>query len=67
MIHKVKNFSAVNEKEVDDFLKFLCFFYDPRDVGSSAFSKYDWYIWNLSVLVLLKLILKDFEHDFIGM
>ena len=42
VIHTVKDFSVVNEAEVDVFLEFLCFFYDPMDVGnlfsgSSAF------------------------------
>ena len=35
--------------------------------GSSASSKPSLYIWNFSVHVLLKLILKDFQHNFIGM
>ena len=44
MIHTVKNFGIVNEAEVDIFLEFSGFFYDPADVGnlisgSSAFSK----------------------------
>ena len=44
VIHTVKGFSVVNKAEVDAFLKFFCFFYDPVDVGnlisgSSAFSK----------------------------
>jgi len=44
VIHTVKGFSIVNEAEVDVFLEFSCFFYDPTDVGnlisgSSAFSK----------------------------
>ena len=44
VIHTVKGFSIVNEGEVDVFLEFSCFFYDPTDVGnlisgSSAFSK----------------------------
>ena len=44
MIHIVKDFNVVNEAEVDVFLEFSCFFYDPADVGnlisgSSAFSK----------------------------
>ena len=41
VIHIVKGFSIVNEAEVDVFLEFSCFFYDPLDVGnlSSAFSK----------------------------
>ena len=43
VIHKVKGFSVVNEAEIDVFLEFPCFFYDPVDFGnltygSSAFS-----------------------------
>ena len=43
-----------------------CFFYGPIDVsnlisGSSAFSKSSLYIWKLSVHVLLKPSLEDFE------
>ena len=41
VIHIVKDFRVVNETEVDVFLEFSCFFYDPVDVvnwisGSSA-------------------------------
>ena len=32
VIHTVKGFSIVNEAEVDAFLEFPCFFYDPTDV-----------------------------------
>ena len=44
MIHTVKGFSVVNETEVVVFLEFLCFLYDPANVGnlisdSSVFSK----------------------------
>ena len=44
VIHTVKGFSVVNEAEVDVFLEFPCFLYDPNNVGSlisgsSAFSK----------------------------
>ena len=44
VIYTVKGFSVVNEAEVDVFLEFSCFFYDPTDVGNfisgfSAFSK----------------------------
>ena len=44
VIHTVKGFSVVNEAELDVFLEFFCFFYDPMDVGnlisgSSTFSK----------------------------
>ena len=65
--HTVKGFSVVNEAEVDVFLEFSRFFYDPVDVGnlisgSSAFSKSSLYIWKFSVHVLLKPNLKDFEH-----
>ena len=67
MIHTVDGFSIVNEAEVDVFLALSCLFYDPTDVGdlisgSSAFSKSSLYIWKLSVHILLKSSLKDFEH-----
>ena len=67
MIHTVKSFSIVNETEVDVFLEFLCFPYDPANAGnlisgSSTFSKYILYIWKFSVYLLLKPSLKDFEH-----
>ena len=68
VIHTVKGFSIVNEAEVDVFLKFSCFLYDPVNVdnlifGSYAFSKSSLYIWKFSVHVLLKRSLKDFERD----
>ena len=67
VIHTVKGFSVVNEAEVDVFLELFCFFYDPTDVGnlisgSSAFSKSSLNIWKISVHVLLKPSLKDFEN-----
>ena len=31
--HTVKGFSIVNEAEIDVFLEFSCFLYDPTDVG----------------------------------
>ena len=42
----------VNEAELDAFLKFLCFLYDPMDVGnlisgSSAFVNPAWKIVNI--------------------
>ena len=54
MIHTIKGFSIVNEAEVDVFLEFPCFNYDPVDVGNlisgpSAFSKSNLYIWKFSV------------------
>ena len=62
-----KAFRVVNEAEVDVFLEFPYFLYDPTDVGnlipvSSAFSKPSLYIWKFLVHVVLKLSLKDFEH-----
>ena len=67
VIHTVKGFSIVNETEVDAFLEFPCFVYDPANVGnlisgSSAFSKPSLNIWKFSVQVMLKPSLKDFEH-----
>ena len=64
VIQTVKGFSIVSE-ELDVFLEFPCFFYDPMDVGklishSSAFFKLSLYIW-FSVHILLKPRLKDFE------
>ena len=42
LIYTIKGFSVANEAEVDVFLGFYCFFYDPMDVdnfisGSSVF------------------------------
>ena len=59
MIHTVKGFSVVNEAEVDVFLEFFCFAYDPADVGNlisgySAFSKSSLNVWKFSVHELLK-------------
>ena len=69
VIHTVKGFHLVNEAEADVFLEFLCFFYDPADVGnlissSSAFSRSSLNIWKFLVHVLLKPSWKDFEHYF---
>ena len=69
VVHTVKGFSIVDEAEVDVFLEFFCFFYDPTDVGklgsgSSAFSKSILNIWKFSNCVLLKPSLENFEHYF---
>ena len=68
----VKGFSIDNEAEVNVFLEFSCFFYDPTDVGSlifgsSAFSKSSLNIWNFSVHILMKPSLENFEHYFASM
>ena len=34
VIHIVKGFSVVNEAEVDVFLEFSCFLYDPMNIGN---------------------------------
>ena len=65
MIHTIKGFSIVNETEVDVFLEFPCFFYDPANVGnlisgSSALSVSSLDIWKFSVQVMLKPSLEDF-------
>ena len=72
VIHTVKDFGIVNKAEVDVFLEFSCFFYDPADVGnfvsgSSAFSKSSLNIWKFSVHILLKPSLENFEHYFASM
>ena len=67
-IHTVKGFSLVNEAEVDVFLEFSCFSYDPMGVGKlifgSAFSKSSLDIWEFLVHVLLNPGFKNFEHYF---
>ena len=67
IIHTVKEFGVVNEAEVDIFLEFSCFLYDPMDVdslisGFSGFSKSSLNIWKFSVHVLLKPSLENFEY-----
>ena len=69
VIHTVKGFDIVNKTEIDVFLALSCFFNDPADVGnlvsgSSAFSKTSLNIWTLTVHVLLKPGLENFEHYF---
>jgi len=69
VIHTVKGFGAVSKAEVDVFLEFSQFFYDPVDVGnlisgSSAFSKSNLNIWKFLFHVLLKPNLENFEHYF---
>ena len=69
VIHTVKGFVIVNKAEIDVFLEFSCFFYDPTDVdnlisGSSTFSKSSLNIWKFTVPVLLKPGSENFEHYF---
>ena len=60
VMQTVKSFSIVNEAEVDVFLEFPCFLYDPMEFGnltsgSSDFSKSSLYIWKFLVCMLLSL------------
>ena len=69
MVYTVKSFNIVNETEVDVFLEFSSFFYDPANVcslisSSFAFSKSSLYIWKFLVHIRLKPSLKDFEYYF---
>ena len=66
MIHTVKGFGIVSKAEIDVFLDLSCFFYDAEDVGnlisgSSAFSKTSLNIWKVTIHVLLKPGLENFE------
>ena len=68
VIHTVKGFGIIH-KEVDVFLELSCFLCDLEDVGNlisafSAFSKSSLNVWNLSVHILLKPHLENFEHYF---
>ena len=72
LIHTFKDFSIVNEAEVDVFLEFPCFLYDLTNVGnlissSSAFSKPSLNIWKLLFHVPLKPSFKDFGHNLTSM
>ena len=69
VIYTVKGFGIVNKAEVDVFLEFSCFFYNPTNVGilisgSSAFSKSSLNIWKFMVHALLKRGLENFEYYF---
>ena len=71
-IHTVKGFGAVNKAKVNVFLELSCFFDDPMDVGnlisgSSALSKSSLYFWKLTIHILLKPGLENFEHYFASM
>ena len=65
----MKDFSLVNEAEVNVFLELSCVFCDTTYVVnliscSSAFSKSNVNIWNFLIHVLLKHHLENFEHFF---
>ena len=67
VIHIVKDFQVVNEAEVDAVLEFLCFFYDPTDVGNlisglSAVSESSLNISKFRFHILLNPGLENFEQ-----
>ena len=69
VIHTVKGFGIVNKAEVDVFLELSCFVDDLVEVGnvisvSSGFSKSSLNNWKLTVHILLKPGLENFEHYF---
>ena len=72
MIHTVKGFSVVNETELDVFLEFSCFLYDPVNVGilisvSSSLSKPSLDIWKFLVCITLKPPMENFKRDLTSM
>ena len=71
VIHTVKGFDIVNKAKVNFFLEISRFFDDPTDVGNlisgySAFSKSSLNIWKLTIHLLLKPGLENFEHYFVS-
>ena len=69
-MHTVKGFQVVSEAEIDVFLEFPCFFYDPKDVdnlvsGSCDFLYASWtsgtsqftYCWSLAWRILSIILL----------
>ena len=65
LLWSTQNFGVVDKAEIDVFLEFSCFFYDPKDVGhlisgSSAFLNLAWisehsrftYCWGLAWRIL---------------
>ena len=63
VVHTVKGFSIVSEADVDFFLEFPCFLYDPMDVGNLISGSLNQFV-HLEVLIscIVKLSLKDVEH-----
>ena len=72
MIHTVKDVGVVEETDVDVFLEFLSFLYDPVDVGnlvsgSSSFSKPHLDVWRFLIQKILKANMQYFKHDLASM
>ena len=63
---------AVKRREANRCFSGTAMIHDSTNVGnlipgSSAFSKPSLYLWKFSIHVLLKLSLKDFEHNLVRM
>ena len=71
MIHTVKGFVIVDERDIEGFLKFPSFLYDLNVgkliSGSSAISKPSLDSWNLLVCIMLKPSMQYFKHDLTSM
>ena len=72
MIHTVKGFSVVNETEIDVFLNFPCFLYNPVYVGNLISSSFSFFtprldIWKFLVHIMLKPNMQDFKYDLTSM
>ena len=68
MTHTVKGFGIVDKTEVNVFLEFPNFLYDPETVGnlissSSSFSKPSLDIWKFLVCIMLRPSIREFKHD----
>ena len=71
-MHTVKGFSTADETEIDVFLKFPCFLYNPANVGNlvssfSSFSKPSLDIWKFLVHIMLKPRMQDIKCDLTSM
>ena len=66
--YTVNSFGVIDKAEVDVFLEFSCFLYDPIDVGNliAGGSASSLNIWKFTVHVLLNPGLENFEHYFAG-
>ena len=59
--------SLVDETEMDVFLKFPCFLYNPANVGNLNTSSFSFFkpsldIWKFLVHIMLKPSMQDFKH-----
>ena len=72
VIHTVKGFRVVSEAEIDVFLELHCVLHDSTNVGNLMLvplllQNPACNIWKFLVHILLKSILKDFEHNLASM